>query len=267
MDQLIRLYRYLFSSSKFYRINRFLFKLSLRGIGVLNFENRNVSGELFVINNILPKLLTSDKPIFFDVGANIGEYTSDLKRRFPDSIIYSFEPHPDNYLKLKRKKEKNIELLNIGLGETSGKYFLYDLADADGTSRASQYHEVFSLATNEQSKKFEIIITTLNEFTTSNNIQYIDFIKIDTEGSELAVLKGASNLLAENRIGCIQFEFNEMNTVSRVFFRDFADLLEGYEFYRLLPNSIVKLDNSPVYNEIFAFQNILAVPSKFNLDL
>lgn len=267
MDQLIRLYRYLFSSSRFYRFNRFIFKLSLRGIGVLNSENRKVSGEFFVINKILPKLIKKENPVLFDIGANVGEYTLALKNRLPDSIIYSFEPHPENYVKLERINESNIKLFNIGLGEESGNHFLYDLANTDGTTLASLYEEVFSLAANEKTKKFEITITTLNEFAELNKIDFIDFIKIDTEGSEIAVLKGASTLLAENRIGCIQFEFNEMNCVSRVFFRDFTNLLEGYEFYRMLPNSVVKLDDSPVYNEIFAFQNILAVPTKYNLEL
>jgi len=264
---LIRLYRYLFSSSRFYRFNRFLFKLSLRGIGVLNFENRKVSGELFVISKILPKIVEKDNPVLFDIGANVGEYTLALKKRFPDSTIFAFEPHPGNYAKLEKTKESNINLFNIGLGEESGKHFLYDLAETGGTSKASLFEEVFSLEENEKTKKFEIIVTTLNEFAELNKIDFIDFIKIDTEGNEIAVLRGASKLLAENRIGCIQFEFNEMNCISRVFFKDFTTLLKDFEFYRMLPNGIVKLDKSPVYNEIFAFQNILAVPTRYNLIL
>ena len=65
----------------------------------------------------------------------------------------------------------------------------------------------------------------------------------------------------------INIKLYEMNSVSRVFYRDFTILPEGYEFYRMLPNSIVMLDDSPVYNETFAFQNILVVPNKYNLDL
>ena len=165
---------------------------------------------------------------------------------------------------MEKTKESSINLFNIGLGEEIGNHFLYDLADTDGTSKASLFEEVFSLEENEKTKKFEITVTTLNEFAELNKI---DFIKIDTEGNEIAVLRGASKLLAENRIGCIQFEFNEMNCISRVFFRDFTTLLKDFEFYRMLPNGIVKLDKSPVYNEIFAFQNILAVPTRYNLIL
>src|SRR6185436_3522307 len=87
----------------------------------------------------------------------------------------------------------------------------------------------------------------------------VDFLKIDTEGNELKVLKGAQSLLQKNAIRAIQFEFNEMNVVSRVFLRDFYDILAGYTFYRLLPDGLLPLGRYSARNEIFAFQNIFAV--------
>ena len=88
----------------------------------------------------------------------------------------------------------------------------------------------------------------------------IDYLKIDTEGNELAVLEGAARLLAESRVGYIHFEFNEMNVVSRVFLRDFRKLLPSHRLYRLLPRGLLPLGERIVATEIFAFQNILAVP-------
>ena len=58
-------------------------------------------------------------------------------------------------------------------------------------------------------------------------IDDIDFIKIDVEGHELAVLQGAVNMINQNRIKVIQFEFNVANILSRVFLKDFYDLLEN----------------------------------------
>lgn len=86
-------------------------------------------------------------------------------------------------------------------------------------------------------------------------------LKIDTEGNELAVLHGAQNALKNGKIEMVHFEFNEMNVISRVFFRDFWNLLHplGFQFYRLLPNSAFEITRySPVDCEIFAFQNIIA---------
>ncbi len=95
-------------------------------------------------------------------------------------------------------------------------------------------------------------------------IKEVKFLKIDTEGNELNVLLGAAQLLKEKRIETIQFEFNEMNTVSRVFFRDFQELLPDHAFYRLLPAGLLPLEkNSPMTNEIFGYQNIIATLAKW----
>lgn len=66
-------------------------------------------------------------------------------------------------------------------------------------------------------------------------------------------------LLAENRIGVIHFEFNEMNEGSGCFMRDFRTVLAGYRFFRLLPNALLELSREPVLSEIFGFQNIIAI--------
>jgi len=69
--------------------------------------------------------------------------------------------------------------------------------------------------------------------------------------------------LSARRIGLIQFEFNELNVLSRVFLKDFYDLLPGYSLYRMDTDRLHPLgDYSPI-NEIFRYQNILAIPSAY----
>ena len=95
-------------------------------------------------------------------------------------------------------------------------------------------------------------------------IKEVKFLKIDTEGNELNVLLGAKRLLKENRIETIQFEFNEMNVMSRVFFRDFLELMPDHTFYRLLPAGLLPIGKySPLTNEIFAYQNVIATLAKW----
>jgi hypothetical protein len=108
----------------------------------------------------------------------------------------------------------------------------------------------------------EIVIETLDDIAKREGIEFIDFLKIDTEGHELAALQGASTLLENGRIGCIHFEFNEMNVVSRVFFRDFRKILHQYKLFRLLPNGMLPVGSGPLGSEIFAFQNIVALPKR-----
>jgi hypothetical protein len=85
-------------------------------------------------------------------------------------------------------------------------------------------------------------------------------LKIDTEGWELSVLEGADILLRENRIKYIQFEFNYPNLQTRVFFKDFRSRLPNYKFFRLLPSGLFPLSNDPLLTELFAYQNIFAMP-------
>ena len=79
----------------------------------------------------------------------------------------------------------------------------------------------------------------------------------------MEVLKGAIKLISENRVGIIQFEFNEMNIVSRVFLRDFYKILDKYNIYRLDSNKLIPLLEYNSTNEIFKFQNLLAVNNKY----
>ena len=56
-----------------------------------------------------------------------------------------------------------------------------------------------------------------------------------------------------------------MNILSRIFFQDFLSILPQYEFYRILPFSLLPLRGySPLYNNIFAYQNIVAVRKGFS---
>ena len=84
-------------------------------------------------------------------------------------------------------------------------------------------------------------------------------LKIDTEGYESEVLKGASRMISNELIDIIQLEFNEMNVISKVFLKDFYNMLPGYNFFRLDSNRLIALNNYNPANEIFLFQNIVAV--------
>jgi hypothetical protein len=100
----------------------------------------------------------------------------------------------------------------------------------------------------------------LSDFVKEHSIDYIDLLKIDTEGNEMKVLLGLKDFLAKGKVGAIHFEFNEMNVISRVFFKDYFDLLSNYNFYRLLPNGMLPIERyNPIDCEIFAYQNIVGI--------
>jgi FkbM family methyltransferase len=244
-----------------------LYKLSLNQIGILNFETQTVSGEKHFVENFLKDRFKDSDPrnlTFFDVGANIGKYTKLLYSTFPESAIFSFEPNEHSYSiinkEIKTPLPNNIQLHPIGLSSRDELLNLISYENNASSSHASLSAEIFTdLYKSTDNIYIQSKFVTLDNFCCEHNINKIDFLKIDTEGHELEVLKGAVNMLKENKINIIQFEFGECHVYKRVFLKDFYKILQGFMFYRLLPNSLLPLGEYSSTNEIFKFQNIIAI--------
>lgn len=256
---IVSIYRAIFAKPVFRKFNYMMFRLGLSGLGVLNYESDKVSGENNFITNVLPKYIKSATPVLFDVGANVGKYSKKLSDRFPSAIILAFEPHPENYNKLCENQCNNIKVFNLGLSDSAGELTLFDRSDMDGSMHASLHKSVIDELHKKDITEHKVEVEILDSIAKSEEIDYIDFLKIDTEGNELAVLNGAIDMLKKGSIGCIHFEFNEMNVISRVFMRDFRKLLHDFDLYRLLPAGMLKLDDYPLTTELFAYQNIVAI--------
>lgn len=264
MRLVLIIYRFIFCRPVFYRMNYHLQRLTLRGIGVMNSEGNDVTGERYLLRVLKHNAIGT----VVDVGANTGNYVKDVLEHLPNATIYAIEPHPETFKQLKRLKNKHVILKNLAIGEKNRKTKLYDFADdaelkhtQPTSTLASTIPSVIKEFHKQKAQAYLIKQQTLDTFVKDESIERIDLLKIDTEGNEYQVLKGAKDLLKRKRIRFIQFEFNEMNVYSRTFFKDFTDLLPGYTFYRLMPNGLYPMGAyKPSTYEIFAFQNILAVP-------
>jgi FkbM family methyltransferase len=258
---ILRLYRSIFARPRFYKLNYAVFRLGLGGLGIRNWENDNVTGEKYLVTKVLPKRITRADPVIFDVGANLGVMTSLLLEHFPGATIHAFEPHPKNLARLREKlSSPRVVLHDVALGEARGAMSLFDRADSDGSFHASLFEDVITEIHRQGAVSHAVRMETLDDAAAEVGVTYIDFLKIDVEGGELAVLKGASRLLRDKRIGCIQFEFNEMNVISRTFFRDFRKVLPDHELFRMLPKGLLPVNDLPLQSELFGFQNIFAAP-------
>lgn len=257
-------YRAIFARTGFYSFNSLLYNLSLRGLGVLNYESARMSGEQHFIASHVPRI---EQGVIIDVGANVGNYSRRLRGSNPDARIYSFEPHPITYKKLRENTEGlKVRSFNLGVGNAQGTRMLYDYADKDGSSHASMYKDVIEKLHHGQAVEHEVDVISLDTFVVSEKIDRVGLLKIDTEGHELEVLKGFQQFIMANRVDLIHFEFNEMNMTSRVYFKDFWDLLPNYDFYRMLPNGLIPIRRyNPALCEIFAYQNIVAKLKKARL--
>ena len=254
-----KVYRRLFARRSCYKLNKLLLECGMHGLGILNFENDRISGEANFLRRTLRRYLPSDrKPVFVDVGANMGDYSADLLKWYPDSRVISIEPQANNY-RYMQKHLQQAEMLNVALGAEVGSLTLYDRNDSEISCHASMYREVITDLHHVDVVEHQVDVTTLDQLLAERSIDRVDLLKIDTEGHEFEVLKGATEALAQQRIPLIHLEFNEMNVVSRVFFRDFRQLLAGYQFFRLLPNSMIEIPDRSIQSEWFAYQNIVCV--------
>jgi FkbM family methyltransferase len=255
-----KVYVFIFARKAFYAINLLLYKLSMRGLGIMNYENDYVSGE----NAFIKYLITQRKlnaGVILDIGANVGDYSVMLRSKKITLPIYAFEPHPVAFSKLgKAAIVHKFTPVHKGAGEKTEKALIYDYAENGGSEHASMYKEVIVDFRKSKAAAVTIDLITIDEFMTQATIPRVALLKIDTEGHELNVLKGARNAIANGLIDVIQIEFNEMNVISRTFFKDIIDILPGYDFYRLLPDGLKALGQYNVAAfEIFAFQNIVAL--------
>jgi FkbM family methyltransferase len=260
-DLVISLYRILFARKIFYVANKALYHLSLRGLGILNYESDLISGEKSFVSGFFQNNEVK-QGVIFDVGANVGNYSA-LIRSFDSEIkVYAFEPHPITYSSLEKKASAlNVTSVNAAVGAEIGDITLYDYHDKDGSSHASVYQGVIEdIHKGDRPAEHKCKVLTLDSFCAENDIVDIELLKIDVEGHEISVLLGAEGLIKSKKIKAIHFEFNEMNIESRIYFKDFWDILDGYDFYRMLPHGLVPIKNySPVFCEIFAYQNIVAL--------
>ena len=123
-----------------------------------------------------------------DVGANVGAVTLNAAKLVGDKgRVFSFEPDPVNFIRLQRNfslnKFDNIKLTSKALGDIEGKGFIRVVTERNlGGNRLS-------------TTGTPIEIITLDDFIKREKINRVDLIKIDTEGYEMHVLKGAIQTL------------------------------------------------------------------------
>jgi len=138
---------------------------------------------------------------FVDVGANSGYYSLLASKRVGDSgKVYSFEPFPPAFMRLKRNIEmnnsRNIFAIPKAISREEGKQSLFVSDLQDGMS---------SLIPVSHKNVLTVEVTTLDAFVPRENIA---LVKIDVEGAESDVLLGAQHLLSSGRLSQIVVEWN-----------------------------------------------------------
>ncbi len=137
--------------------------------------------------------------VFFDIGAYNGIYSIFLKNKYQDLTIYAFEPHPENFKRLSKNIDINnlsINHLNCAISDNEKMIEFYIPFDNSMTT-VSSTKEDFSKKWNVR-KKIMVESKSVDQFV--RGLQVIpDIMKIDVEGNEYAVIKGAMNVISRHR--------------------------------------------------------------------
>lgn len=264
----IRMWRQVAGRPSMRPVNEFLFDCAIHGLGVLNYENDQVSGERRFIERILAEYCQSPEPIFLDVGANLGHYSQLLVDKFPGAKILACEANPKTLAALQERfLDGAVAVVDHAISSKPGTTQFFDRLDHDGLSEhGSVYKGVIEEVHRVESVEYTVPVTTVDELVDEHHLPSIQLLKIDTEGHELEVLRGAEKSLESGIVDLVHVEFGETNLISRVFFRDLALRLSDYIPYRLLPHGVLKLRPSALKREIFAFQNVVFAHKRFQPD-
>lgn len=214
---------------------------------------------------ILASLLSSLRaPIVVDVGAHNGGFASTVFEVCTNATVIAFEPNPSSFVVLNSivpSGTNTLRCFNIAIGDREEDASLYFPVGREGSPLSSLYPQVIKDLHGLESSVESVSVRTLDVVIQELGIPVVHLLKMDMEGGELRALKGAKKLLHEGRIQAIHFEFNDMNIISRTFFKDFWDILHPqYKIYRISPSGPIHIAHyMPMFCELFAVQTILAV--------
>ncbi len=200
--------------------------------------------------------------VVFDVGSNKGDYTRAILSKLGGEItrLYCFEPSPKLVSRYLQFDDPRITVVQCALGKTPGSTTLW-VSDTDSglSSMTKRRLNHFNI---EMKDGGVINVDTVDSFAKANEVNVIDLLKLDVEGHELDVLEGAHNMLSQNKIGCIQFEFGGCNIDTRTFFQDFWYLLavkHTFSLFRISPFGPIRVKKYREIDETFLTTNYIAV--------
>lgn len=168
--------------------------------------------------------------IIFDVGANVGQTVGGLVKYFPLADIYCFEPGSAPFAKLSAAfgQRSNVRCIKMALGATRETKKLYVAADSELNTFVADGPRQDRLQRSELAN-----VETVDSFCQAHNIGQIDILKMDVQGWESEVLRGADRILAANKV---RFVISEVGFSRRdsdmAYFADIHATLEdrGFRF-------------------------------------
>ena len=239
-------------------VNDLILSLSLDAKGFKNYGNFKKTGESNFID-----LIKNEINLSLDIGANIGRYTKLLLEK-TNSKVVSFEPLPEAFNELKKIElefSNRLKVFNLAIGENSNNLNLFYGNQKSEKASLIDNLEKLSFIKDNNKNKILVKVRNLDSFNDFFKDQKIDFIKIDTEGFEYEVLKGAQKILEVHKPKFIQMEFNWHQLIRNQSLHNISKLVNSYDTFRILPKGkkLIFVDPSRPENNIYHLSNYVFI--------
>lgn len=214
----------------------------------LNFLDSNLQQKNL---DIIKKHLKNNIDVYVDVGAHNGEMIEIISNEFVVNKILAIEPNPDCYLKLKKLKYfKKLLIFNLALSDKKGFDFLKighistmsTINDLNDKSVYTKFKKIimsiFYFSNQIYKRKIKIKKDLLSNILKLSKIKKIDLLKIDTEGHEFNVLKGAKNFLKNTHLVLFEFHYDD-SIIKKYNYNDVNNFLQKKNFKLISKNKMI----------------------------
>jgi FkbM family methyltransferase len=224
-------------------------------------NNMSTNGESDLQRSILRFSQAGEQIHVADVGANIGRWSESMLTaaskvgRETDLRLHAFEPDSRAFARLAEALDgRSATLSKTALSDRQGTSLFYVAAPAAGTN------SLYPVPESNPVAQESVVTTTLDSYAEQAGVARFALVKIDAEGHDLAVLRGARTLLAEHRIAVAQFEYNHRWILGRFYLRDAFEFLLalGYRVGKVTPRGVEFYPGWDADLETFVEGNYLA---------
>ena len=235
-------------------------KNTIKSIPLINRKINSYRGKR--IEDILKIIVTNNKPVFIDIGANKGQTIEKFLNLYKDAKIYSFEPTPCLFNALKQKyiKRTNISLSNIALSNKTGnaEFFESDFSPTNSLLEPnySEYQKISDSLYNtlgSTTRKGKVACELFDNWYSNNlNNEPIDIFKTDTQGHDYEVLLGSEKSLSNIKYLIVELHFHEFYQGSTPFYKIFEYMYDnGFYIYNIFKSN----NKNQIYESDIIFRN------------
>lgn len=218
--------------SLFWRFGRKLYRTARGEVA----NEPSMNGEYWLLGHVLESVPAGTNPVLLDVGANKGNWTAEalrLSRPGREIRVHAFEPcaQTRGLLADRLSDAPSVRIHSCALSDIDGDGVFYSSEEGAGTNSLNEIS-----GPNKESVK----LRRLDSWRSAERIDSVTMIKIDTEGFDFLVLKGAESALKQGAVEIIQFEYNWRWLLNHASLRDVFRLIEGkpYRFGKLVGPAI-----------------------------